>query len=68
MKTYKCFVNKILKQSFLFNKIYCISNKDLDLLKTYIQKNNLPFIINSHVYKNISYFEFEKYLQPKNKK
>ncbi len=42
--------------------MYLISNKDLELLKKYVNKNKLPLIINSNYNDdNSTYFEFEKY-------
>lgn len=62
MKTFNYFMKKIIHKSFLYNKMYLISSKDLELLKKYVNKNKLPLIINSNYNDNNSiYFEFEKY-------
>ena len=62
MKTFNYFIKKIINKTFLYNKMYLISNTDLKLLIKYINKNKLPLIINSnHNNNNSTYFEFEKY-------
>ena len=62
MKTFNYFIKKIINKTFLYNKMYLISNKDLKLLINYVNKNKLPLIINSNYNNNNStYFEFEKY-------
>ena len=62
MKTFNYFIKKIINNSFSYNKMYLISNKDLKLLINYVNKNKLPLIINSNYNDNNSaYFEFEKY-------
>ena len=61
MKTFNYFIKKIINKTFLYNKMYLISNTDLKLLIKYINKNKLPLIINSNYNNNNStYFEFEK--------
>ena len=62
MNTFNYFIKKIINNSFSYNKMYLISNKDLKLLINYINKNKLPLVINSNYNdNNSSYFEFEKY-------
>jgi len=62
MKTFDYFIKKIINKTFSYNKMYLISNQDLELLKKYVNKNKLPLIINSNYNDNNStYFEFEKY-------
>lgn len=62
MKTFNYFIKKIINKTFLYNKMYLISDTDLKLLIKYINKNKLPLIINSNYNNNNStYFEFEKY-------
>ena len=62
MITLNYFIKKIINKTFLYNKMYLISNTDLKLLIKYINKNKLPLIINSKYNNNNStYFEFEKY-------
>ena len=62
MNTFNYFIKKIINKTFLYNKMYLISNTDLKLLIKYINKNKLPLIINSNYNNNNStYFEFEKY-------
>lgn len=61
MKTFDCFIKKIINKSIIYNKYYLIKNHDIPKIQKYIQTKKLPLIINTYKYNNTSYIEFEKF-------